>query len=226
LNIEKRKSIENGIWLCHNCSDLIDKDDLNYPIELLETWKVKAENSAYSEISSNKHNQKSNSNFQTLFFELLNQQELLLNDLEVTKTKRRGSEIIKQEIITGRKSIKTYYNVLKSPFKKHQNWDSKLPKEKIKPECLDFFNDASDLSKYYKFNKQILLFLKLNSTDPNFEILKNIFCNKIEYFEKIMLLYYLLQSQDKDYISLVNEFNMLEEIKISDLIHEEPFGFM
>lgn len=37
-----RKSIENGIWLCSNCSTLIDKDPEKYPKELLIKWKENA----------------------------------------------------------------------------------------------------------------------------------------------------------------------------------------
>lgn len=38
--INQRKSTENGIWLCHNCSDLVDKDCDTYPAELLRKWKT------------------------------------------------------------------------------------------------------------------------------------------------------------------------------------------
>lgn len=36
---EERKSIENAIWLCSVCSDLIDKDEASYPSRLLLEWK-------------------------------------------------------------------------------------------------------------------------------------------------------------------------------------------
>lgn len=35
----ERKSIKNGIWLCHDCSDIVDKDEKNYPAVLLRQWK-------------------------------------------------------------------------------------------------------------------------------------------------------------------------------------------
>jgi hypothetical protein len=35
----ERKSPDNGIWLCHNCSDVVDKDELLYTGELLLEWK-------------------------------------------------------------------------------------------------------------------------------------------------------------------------------------------
>jgi len=40
---EERGHIDNGIWLCANCSNLIDKDDNRYPVELLKDWKKTAE---------------------------------------------------------------------------------------------------------------------------------------------------------------------------------------
>ncbi|MCX5867699.1 MAG: hypothetical protein NT009_09550 [Proteobacteria bacterium] len=40
LSPEQRSSIENGIYLCSNCADMIDKNNgLDFPIEKLKTWK-------------------------------------------------------------------------------------------------------------------------------------------------------------------------------------------
>ncbi len=36
---DERKSIDNGIWLCHDCSDMVDKDEKYYPATLLRQWK-------------------------------------------------------------------------------------------------------------------------------------------------------------------------------------------
>ena len=43
LTSNQRSSAENGIWLCSNCADLIDKDPSSYPIEVLINWKMQAE---------------------------------------------------------------------------------------------------------------------------------------------------------------------------------------
>ena len=43
MNHSDRKSINNGIWLCANCSILIDRDYLKYTAELLYKWKYHAE---------------------------------------------------------------------------------------------------------------------------------------------------------------------------------------
>lgn len=40
LSPEDRKSIDNGIFLCSNCADMIDKNKgVDYPIKLLVKWK-------------------------------------------------------------------------------------------------------------------------------------------------------------------------------------------
>lgn len=43
LTAPERSSIANGIWLCCNCSDLIDKDEATFPAPLLRQWKASAE---------------------------------------------------------------------------------------------------------------------------------------------------------------------------------------
>lgn len=44
MTAAQRSNINNGIWLCSNCSDLIDKDEAKYPTPLLHKWKADAEN--------------------------------------------------------------------------------------------------------------------------------------------------------------------------------------
>ncbi|TWI97580.1 hypothetical protein JN11_03402 [Mucilaginibacter frigoritolerans] len=43
LTPEQRSHISNGIWLCANCADLIDKDEGKFPTILLNSWKADAE---------------------------------------------------------------------------------------------------------------------------------------------------------------------------------------
>ena len=47
---KQRSSIANGIWLCGICADLVDKDEIKYRVELLQTWKLKAELEAEIEL--------------------------------------------------------------------------------------------------------------------------------------------------------------------------------
>lgn len=51
MTSEERSSVDNGIWLCQNCSKLIDSDVKNYPIELLKEWKKNAEAEAEKRLS-------------------------------------------------------------------------------------------------------------------------------------------------------------------------------
>lgn len=52
LTSEQRKDASNGIWLCQSCSVLIDRDELNYTVELINDWKVRAELEANARIGS------------------------------------------------------------------------------------------------------------------------------------------------------------------------------
>lgn len=47
---EKRKSSENGIWLCQSCAKLIDSDPIRYSKDLLKAWKNLAETTAKLEL--------------------------------------------------------------------------------------------------------------------------------------------------------------------------------
>ncbi len=46
LTSDERRSLENGVWLCANCHDLVDRDVTSYPIGLLRQWKLEAEREA------------------------------------------------------------------------------------------------------------------------------------------------------------------------------------
>ena len=39
MSPEERKSINNAIWLCSNCSIDIDRDIVRYSVEILNEWK-------------------------------------------------------------------------------------------------------------------------------------------------------------------------------------------
>lgn len=47
---DERKNIENAIWLCSNCSTDIDRDVSLYDIDLLQSWKITAEETARLEL--------------------------------------------------------------------------------------------------------------------------------------------------------------------------------
>lgn len=52
LSASERSSIENGIWLCQNCSKLVDNDRSRYTEELLHEWKTWSEEKTLQEIES------------------------------------------------------------------------------------------------------------------------------------------------------------------------------
>jgi ribosomal protein L37AE/L43A len=39
----ERRSIHNGIWVCASCGDIIDRDEAEYPVEMLHQLKTAAE---------------------------------------------------------------------------------------------------------------------------------------------------------------------------------------
>lgn len=47
------RSIDNGIWLCSNCSNLIDREPSRYPVAILKKWK-----SDHEEFVRNNHGKK------------------------------------------------------------------------------------------------------------------------------------------------------------------------
>lgn len=50
MTAEERRSIDNAIWLCANCSIDIDRDPNKYTISVLKEWKNKAESLAEEEL--------------------------------------------------------------------------------------------------------------------------------------------------------------------------------
>lgn len=50
MSEEKRKSYENGIWLCQTCSRLIDADESRFPAKLLFSWKSEAESRSLTSV--------------------------------------------------------------------------------------------------------------------------------------------------------------------------------
>lgn len=63
------KGIDNGIWLCNNCSSLIDRDETKYTSELLKSWKKTAELYAESLISSSQKVNTEKINFDGYMFD-------------------------------------------------------------------------------------------------------------------------------------------------------------
>ena len=44
MSSKERKSINNGIFLCSNCAEMIDKNEgIDFPVEILQQWKIQHE---------------------------------------------------------------------------------------------------------------------------------------------------------------------------------------
>lgn len=55
LTPEERRSINNAIFLCSNCADMIDKNKgLDFSVELLKTWKQAHESWVRSQLNKKK----------------------------------------------------------------------------------------------------------------------------------------------------------------------------
>lgn len=52
LSSDERRHISNGIWLCNNCATLIDRDEVAFPISLLNEWKKSAEERSFAALAS------------------------------------------------------------------------------------------------------------------------------------------------------------------------------
>ncbi|MCL4201030.1 MAG: formylglycine-generating enzyme family protein [Pirellulaceae bacterium] len=50
LSTEQRRSIDNGIWLCSSCHEIVDGDAARFPAEQLRQWKEQAERAAFLEL--------------------------------------------------------------------------------------------------------------------------------------------------------------------------------
>jgi hypothetical protein len=57
MSSEQRKSIENAIFLCSNCADMIDKNKgIDFPVELLNEWKRQHESWVHENIGLRNNN--------------------------------------------------------------------------------------------------------------------------------------------------------------------------
>ncbi|HAV0411231.1 TPA: hypothetical protein JFW75_000978 [Salmonella enterica] len=52
MTVKQRKSFDNGIWLCANCSIDIDRDIERYTVQLLYKWKKEAEDKSRGELGN------------------------------------------------------------------------------------------------------------------------------------------------------------------------------
>ena len=107
LTNEERKSPDNGIWLCQNCSKLVDNDPARYPVEILQDWKQFAENAALSEIEGNEKLEKQGNESQI---------DLEISYLKVRMESERHDYILEIKIQNlGHETIRSYHVDLEFP---------------------------------------------------------------------------------------------------------------
>jgi hypothetical protein len=58
MTVEERKSIDNAIWLCANCSIDIDRDIEFYTVSFLKSWRKTATDKARNELGRRLHSEK------------------------------------------------------------------------------------------------------------------------------------------------------------------------
>lgn len=61
MSSDERSSIDNGIWLCQNCSKLIDSDEDRFTVLLLRSWKVLSEEKTRIELQTSPSKQQEKS---------------------------------------------------------------------------------------------------------------------------------------------------------------------
>lgn len=52
MSADQRSDVSNGIWLCHSCASLIDKDPAKYTVDILKQWKAQAEHKAITALEA------------------------------------------------------------------------------------------------------------------------------------------------------------------------------
>lgn len=105
MDSDQRKSIENCIWMCETHSVIIDSDEEKYPVELLKTWKVEAENNAAESLGNyelSKAQLKDTISLKLLFDGLIKDgnYDVLRMLIDKAKTSNKNSELpLRYEII-------------------------------------------------------------------------------------------------------------------------------
>lgn len=111
MTSNERKDINNGIWLCANCSIVIDKNPTKYSIQLLQNWKSTAEQFAKDSIES------SNTVIPAPVLEILSA------EIDNTKLKLEDKENKLEE-------LKKEYNSLSESLEKYERNDLSIKAKK------------------------------------------------------------------------------------------------
>lgn len=151
ISDSERITIDNGIWLCSNCSILIDRDKDKYTMELLYEWKKKRELEVSITLKSNESN---NTNAKTVRKNQLNKTLQFRKKLKLISginfgesvdiLKKNDNDFI-QFIIPY--SIEIFHNSIEC-FLKFKNYLSSECKVKIETISEELLQEEDDLKSH------------------------------------------------------------------------------
>lgn len=134
MSVEQRKSIENAIWLCANCSIKIDKDVGKYPVELLHDWKTQAEKISEEEMGQKLPDKNDAIN---MLSAALTGSSMKFLSQAIANTHRASSKVL--EDLDSRFSVKSKYINDTSSFELIPREDIDFSIDIIGPEAIESF---------------------------------------------------------------------------------------
>lgn len=220
ITTEQRKNIANGIWLCSNCSAMIDKDENKYNDVLLNSWKKFSELNAEDELNSNKAlKHLKNKSLKSQLGELLNFQKRLTSKLKNGYKRHKGSQIIEEKTFYGKDSFQQLKILIEAILRRKFEIDLKNS-DIIEKEICDFFEFRIEYKNYFNFNKQLYKLLLDNKFDPEYDFCYELVkCDSTKY-EYEVLNYYLLGVNDNEYVNMLKDLKFMDSIKHENLLYK------
>ncbi|WP_192831456.1 hypothetical protein [Klebsiella oxytoca] len=155
---EERESINNGIWLCGSCADMIDKNNGgDYSVEQLHSWKKNHEGIIKSALEGEKrlvlkmlNSYCTDLPYAQEVFSIIEDRSMLFTpyDMENADYVLRSVEIMRSEL-----------KVLIRTFKDESK--VKIVAESMLKACRFYMNNTSIHSDYMKFNDELGAFRKI-----------------------------------------------------------------
>lgn len=223
----QRKSIKNGIWLCSNCSALIDKDENSYPPSLLIEWKQQAEEFTKNQLLKNTESSEvtiKNKNVPSLkerILELLELQNPLALKLKSGYKRRRGGEIIETKEFIGKESFPQFKKLVEAVIRNRKQLIA-ANHTTVEKEIHDIFQHNDAYINYFNFNKQIFNSLSENKEDENFNFCLSLINLNMTNAERDVLYYFLIGKGDEEYIDLLNQLKLMENLNYENILYYKP----
>lgn len=132
------KSFKNGIWLCSICHNIIDREPKNYPVEMLKSWKVSAEEYASKNLGIKHRTDEDIKESQQSLLSVMS-----LNLINNALSNVHGSVVQTLEGLDSRLKLSTKFDNETTIYKVEPRNDSYVPTINVK----DFSNE-SNIRKY------------------------------------------------------------------------------